>query len=252
MAPVMEEVPVSEEGPLRLATEEAARGLDWSVHLTGTGTRRWFEKAAEWGLLEALLESLRRARIVARGPKAAAVLRQFGLTPVWSPPGETSEEVKEGLLERVRPGERVAVQLYGEPVPGLTEALRGAGARVVEVAPYTWELPRSPQGRRAALSLVESLVRGDVQVLLVTSAPQARNLFILAGEAGLADELRAVLRDRVFVAAVGEVARAGLEVEGVEADLVASPPRLGSLLRAVAEARERVLAKNRRPGRARG
>ena len=56
VGPLLEEVPVEDEAPLRSATEEVLSApATWSVHLTGVGTRRWFARAAEWGFREQLL-----------------------------------------------------------------------------------------------------------------------------------------------------------------------------------------------------
>jgi hypothetical protein len=52
----------------------------------------------------------------------------------------------------------------------------------------------------------------------------------------------------VFLASVGSVASVSLEERGLAPGLVASPPRLGALLRSLAAAREQVLAKAGSPG----
>jgi uroporphyrinogen-III synthase len=125
-------------------------------------------------------------------------------------------------------------------VPELVDALVAAGSRVIEIAPYTWA-PVADRG--AAVRLVHALVSGEAQALLVTSAPQARFLFVVAKEVGAADALRAALRQRVFTAAVGSVAARGLGDQGVAADLVAKVGRVGHLVRELAAARERILEK---------
>src|SRR2546423_80533 len=74
VGPLLEEVPVEDEAPMRAATEEiVAAPATWSVHLTGVGTRRWLARAEAWGLRDPLLAGLAGARIVARGPHTSAV-----------------------------------------------------------------------------------------------------------------------------------------------------------------------------------
>jgi uroporphyrinogen-III synthase len=244
VAPLLEEVPVADEGPLRAATEGlVASGLAWSVHLTGVGTRRWLERAEAWGLLPPLLDRLRAARLVPRGQKAKAALARWGLEPAWIPEGETSAEIAGWLAPQLNGGETVAVQLSGEPARALTGALCSRGATVVEVAPYRWELPTDPSDRASAEALVTALTRGGAQALAITSAVQAAHLFAVGRSLGVEAELRAALVGQVFTAAVGEVARQGLEHEGVPVDLVASPARMGALIRALAGAADRIRAK---------
>ncbi|HEU5001414.1 MAG TPA: uroporphyrinogen-III synthase [Actinomycetota bacterium] len=244
VAPLLEEIPVEDEGPLRAATDAVlAAPATWSVHLTGVGTRAWFERAAGWGQLEALLGVLGAGQIVARGQKTSAALGERGLRPVWVPEGETSAEIAAGLGGRLTAADTVAIQLSGEPVRALSEAVAGAGARPIEVAPYRWSLPTDPADRERAEAFVRSLAAGGAQAIVVTSAVQATHLFAVARGLGVEEGLRRALTSRIFVAAVGGVARRGLEAEGVASDLVADPPRLGALLRALAAAAPAVRSK---------
>src|SRR5256886_13257179 len=203
VGPLLEEVPVQDEAPMRAATEEiVAAPATWSVHLTGVGTRRWLARAEAWGLRDPLLAVLAAARIVARGPKTSAALAEQGLQPAWIPPGETSGEIARWLAPQVGAADTVAVQLYGEPVPGLTATLRATGARLVEVAPYRWALPADAERREAAQPVLAAIAAAEVQALVVTSAVQATNLFAVARTLGLEPDPRRSLNERSFTAGV--------------------------------------------------
>jgi uroporphyrinogen-III synthase len=242
VGPALQEVPVEDEEPLRQATEEViASSLRWSVHLTGVGTRRWLARAEDWGRLEALLERLRSAYLIPRGGKATAALASYGLKGAWVPKGETTREITAWLTERIEVDDVLALQRHGEPVPALRNPLESAGARVIEVAPYRWDLP---DDRKPAERLVSALLQGDVHALVITSAPQIHHLFVLAKQRGVDKELRIALDEHIFIAAVGTVAGEGLESVGLKPDLVANPPRMGALMRALASAREGILTKS--------
>lgn len=245
VAPLLEEVPVEDEGPLLAATEAAiAAPARWSVHLTGVGTRRWFDRAAGWDLLDALLGVLGGAQVVARGAKTSGALAERGLRPAWVPEGETSAEIARWLGGRLSPGDTVVIQLSGEPVPALSAAVTAAGARAIEASPYRWSLPTDPADRERGEAFVRTLAGGGAQALLVTSAVQAAHLFEVARRLGLADAVRQSLTERMYVAAVGHVAQHGLAAEGVASDLVADPPRLGALVRALAAAAADIRSKS--------
>ena len=248
VAPLLEELPVPDEAPLRAATEAViASGTTWSVHLTGVGTRRWLERAESWGRLEDLLGALGSSGLIPRGQKAKAALRERGLSPAWVPEGETSSEIAAWLVPQLGQDDTVAVQLFGEPIPSLIEALEGTGATVIEVAPYCWALPDDTERRAQAERLVRALAGGEAEALAITSAVQATHLFAVARMLDLEAALRRSLVNRVFTAAVGEVARGGLEREEVPVDLVAHPARLGALVRSLAESAEQVRAKSAGP-----
>ncbi|HEX2259117.1 MAG TPA: uroporphyrinogen-III synthase, partial [Actinomycetota bacterium] len=176
VGPTVQEVAVADEGPLREATEEViASPLKWSVHLTGVGTRRWLNQADTWGLLNALLEKLGSASVIPRGNKAAAALAAYGLKGAWVPEGETSREIAAWLTDRLEPGDVVALQRHGEPVPRLRKPLEVAGARIIELIPYHWDLP---EDRGPAERLVSALIEGGAHALVITSAPQVRHMFV--------------------------------------------------------------------------
>lgn len=246
LGPTVEEVEVGDPALVLEATRDVIESpAAWSVHLTGVGTKRWFGIAKDHELLDPLLAALGRARVVARGQKASSALRSFGLEAEWVPEGETSREIAAWMQDKVAEGDVVAVQRHGERVPGLTDPLKQAGARVVELATYHWEIPAD---REPANHLVGELAAGRVHALVITSAPQLRNLFEVARDIGLEQGLQDALRNKVFLASVGSVASVSLEERGLAPGLVASPPRLGALVRSLAAAREQVLAKAGSPG----
>lgn len=241
VGPTVEEVEVRDPGPVVEATRRVIDApAAWSVHMTGVGTKRWFGIAEEHGLLEPLRSTLTKARVVARGQKASTALRGYGLTPEWLPPTETSREIAEWMRDKVVRGDLVALQRHGEPVPGLSAPLEEAGGRIVDIATYTWEIPAD---RRPAEELVAALVEGTVHALVITSAPQVRNLFRVAEDLGKDRELQQALLDRVYLASVGTVASIPLTERGLTPGLVAQPARFGALLRSLAAARSEVLAK---------
>ncbi len=238
VGPTVEEVEVQDPHPVVEATRELIdAGAGWSVHLTGVGTKRWFRIAEEHDLLEPLRSILLQARVVARGQKASTALRGYGLQPDWVPAGETSAEIADWMADKVRQDDVVALQRHGEPVPGLTDPLKAVGARVVEVSTYRWDIP---QDREPAEQLVRTIGTGGVHALVITSAPQLRNLFQVAENLEMADDLHHALETKVFLASVGSVASTALEERGLAPDLVAHPARLGALLRSLATARRQV------------
>lgn len=244
VGPTVQEVPVADEGPVVEATRHLiAAPATWVVHLTGVGTKRWLDIADRAGLHETLLNTLQSARLIPRGAKANTVLKANKLEAAWIPEGETSKEIADWLTPQINQGQTVGLQRHGEPVPGLTNVLHQAGANVIELATYRWEIP---EDRTPAEALVDALITGKASALVITSAPQVKNLFRVADDQGKRHALGAALRDGVYLAAVGTVAAAALRVEGLAPDLVANPPRMGALIRSLAGARAEVLEKTAR------
>jgi uroporphyrinogen-III synthase len=230
-APAIRIVPLSDDAELVAATREVmARPVDLVIATTGVGFRGWLEAADAWDL--PLVEHLRPARVMARGPKARGAIRGGGLIDAWSPESESSAEVLAHLLsgaEGPLEGRRIAVQLHGDPLPDLVAALRDAGAEVVTVPVYRWVLPEDVVPVRR---LVASIVAGTVDAVTFTSAPAASSLLTVAGELGQREALVDAMKDRVLAIAVGNVTAGPLEAAGIPTHQP-ERARLGALAREV-------------------
>jgi uroporphyrinogen-III synthase len=230
-APSIRIVPLSDDAELVAATREVlARPIDLVVATTGVGFRGWLEAADAWDL--PLVEHLRSARVLARGPKARGAIRGGGLVDAWSPESESSAEVLSHLLsgaEGSLEGRRIAVQLHGDPLAEFVAALRDAGAEVLTVPVYRWVLPEDVAPVRR---LVATVVAGGVDAVTFTSAPAAASLLSVADELGLRADLVAALNDRVLAIAVGPVTAGPLDAAGIPS-CQPERARLGALAREV-------------------
>jgi uroporphyrinogen-III synthase len=229
-APTITIVPLGDDQALHAATE-ACVGLapDIVIATTGIGFRGWLEAAEGWGMGDTLRAALNRARLIARGAKPCGAIRAADLREDWSAVTESSEEILERLLEQGIAGRRIAVQLHGGPQAGFTDALRAAGAAVVEVPVYRWTLPPDVAPVRR---LVGQLTAGQVDAVTFTSAPAVQALLEIAGDS--ADEVLDRFRGPTMAACVGPVTAAPL----VEQDVPVVTPlrsRLGALVKVVTD-----------------
>jgi uroporphyrinogen-III synthase len=230
LAPAIRIVPLADDTELLHATQRCLDApVDVAVATTGIGFRGWMEAADGWGLGERLVTTLGAARLLARGPKVRGAIRAAGLVEAWSPESESSSEVLDHLLGTDLDGLRVAVQLHGEPLPDFVEALRLAGAEVVEVPVYRWTLPEdvAPLYR-----LVEQILTRQVDAVTFTSAPAVASLLAVAEGQSSREDLVAALRTGVTAVCVGPVTAAPLERLGVST-VQPARARLGALVREV-------------------
>lgn len=196
---------------------------------TGVGLKALLSDADALGRKPELLALLRRATTVCRGPKPGAALRQEGLEAsikVGEP--HTTRELLAALEAVELRGRPVVLVHYGERNVPLVEALTGRAARLLELLVYEWSLPED-LGPLAAL--VDDLIAGAVQAVAFTSQVQVRHLFHVANLAERAEALRAALKDRAVVAAVGPTCAQALVEAGVEPQVVPVHPKMGPMVR---------------------
>ncbi|MCH5645050.1 uroporphyrinogen-III synthase [Gordonia sp. ABSL49_1] len=213
-APTIRILPLADDTELeRVTAELIAHPADIMVATTGIGFRGWVEAAEGWGNAEDVLEALGKSRLIARGPKAKGAIRAAGLREEWSPESESSSEVLDRLLDEGVDGVRIAVQLHGatsewEPLPDFCTVLRAAGAEVVAIPVYRWNMHPDVD---AIDKMIWSVLRADLDAITFTSAPAAASILTRAKELGKLQQFVHALRTAVPVMCVGSVTASPLE-----------------------------------------
>jgi uroporphyrinogen-III synthase len=244
-APALREIPL-ESNPEALALADALKrgAFDIVILLTGVGTRVLLDVVQTMSSRDEFVASLARTKVIPRGPKPLAVLRELKITPwITVPEPNTWRELLVALDQKVGSlhGQRIAVQEYGKPNDELLSALAARGASVTSVPVYRWALPDDVEPLRSA---VNAIVGGDLDVVLFTTSVQIVHLIQVAESMGQADGVRDALR-RMVVASIGPTCTEELRNQGIAADLEASHPKMGFLVREAAERSRDLLSKKR-------
>jgi uroporphyrinogen-III synthase len=237
-APSMREVPLESNTQTVDFADRLVRGeFDLVILLTGVGTRALLQVVEHVrGSRDAFVAALARTRVVARGPKPMAVLRELQV-PAWAivPEPNTWRELLATLDGRASEfslkGARVAVQEYGASNPDLLGGLEARGAVVTAVPVYQWALPEDLGPLRDA---VQAIAGGRVDVVMFTTATQVHHLLQVAASMGLDVSVRQALA-RVVVASIGPTTTAELREQGIQVDLEPSHPKMGFLAREASE-----------------
>lgn len=232
-APALSMAPNEDDAALLARTRELiAHPPDVVVVTTGVGFRGWVEAATVHGLGDALLGSLRSARVVARGPKARGAIQAAGLRADWVAESETSGEIADVLLSEGVDGLRIAVQHHGAGADGLDTLFTQAGADVVSLVVYRWGPPPDVGALRAS---VHAAAAGEIDAVVFTSAPGAEAWLAAAESEGVGGAVVSrCVSGAMIAAAVGPVTARPLELRGV-APLQPDRGRLGALVRTLIE-----------------
>ena len=248
VAPSMREVPIeSNAEAVRFIDDLIAGEFDVVILLTGVGSRVLLDIVQRvQGTRKRLIEALKEAVVVCRGPKPLAVMREIDV-PVFltAPEPNTWRELLAALDERKSElsldGLNVAVQEYGASNPDLLAGLESRGAKVTPVPVYQWALPEDVEPLRKA---ARAIAEGELDVVLFTTATQAVHLMKVAAELRLADRVLAGLQ-RMVVGSIGPTTSEELRQRGIPIDLESSHPKMGYLVREAAEQAADVLRAKR-------
>ena len=250
VAPAIREVALeSNKEALAFARGLRAGDFDMVIFLTGVGARALLGVVETSYRREEYIAALQRVKIVARGPKPVAALRELAVTPsITVPEPNTWREILRALDEagnsavelRLR-GARVAVQEYGISNSELMAGLEERGARVTRVPVYRWALPEDLAPLRAA---VKALAGGEIDVALFTTGVQVAHLFQVAAEMNLKESVRRGFH-HTLVASIGPTTSEELQRQGIRADLEPSHPKMGFLVKETAEQAAELLRRKR-------
>lgn len=229
VSPSMREVPIE---PNREAIDFAYRLMTGHVHvvilMTGVGFR-YLLRAIERHLDQRrFLDSLSDIVTICRGPKPAAAMREFGLTPTHRvPEPNTWRELLQTIDSEVSIANQViGLQEYGITNASLVAGLEARGATVEPVRVYGWEFPEETGPLQ---DNVRAIASGQRDMLLLTSAHQVVNLLRMAERMNMVEELRDGLR-RTVIASIGPTTSQMLEECDIHVDMEPSHPKMGHLV----------------------
>jgi uroporphyrinogen-III synthase len=246
VVPAMREAKLeSNQAALDFAAKLMRGEIDVVIFLTGVGVRALLDIVETRYDREAFLEALRAAKVVTRGAKPEAVLRELKVRPVATAAEPTTwHELLVAIDHYFGDSlkmQRVALQEYGASNPELLAELTERSASLIKVPVYQWALPHDLQPLREC---VQGLAHARVDIIVFTTAVQVIHLMLVAHEMNFVAELMAGLRS-VVVVSVGPTTTAELLHYGITPDFEPSRPKMGFLINEAAQYSAQVLRKKR-------
>ena len=253
VAPAMREIPLeSNTEALEFARTLYSEGFDVVIFLTGVGARFLVKVAESIDFREQFVAGLRRAAVVARGPKPVAALKELGVPVTLAvPEPNTWRDLLHALDEKrdalPLAGRRVAVQEYGSSNAELIAGLQKRGAVITRVPVYQWALPEDTGPLRNAAHAIAS---GEIDIALFTTSVQVAHLLRIAEEMNLESRLRLGF-ERVVVGSIGPITSEELREHGLSVDFEPKHPKMGFLVNEAAQRGAAIVEKKRgaRPSR---
>ncbi len=244
VAPSMREVPLEDTKEAFDFAERLFNGeLEIVILLTGVGTRTLRDAIITKYPIEQFLDALKKVKIVARGPKPVAALREMGLQPfLLVPEPNTWRDILLTIDNELPVKDKsVAIQEYGISNPELVSGLIDRGAIVTTVPIYRWALPEDVVPLKNAIKLISN---GEADISLFTSSQQVHNLIHVASGDGMEETLRNGFKSTA-IGSIGPTTSETLLASGFSVDYEPNSPKMGNLVREMARRGEALLRKKR-------
>ena len=244
VAPTLVEVPLEQNTEAFAFADRLYAGeFDMVIFLTGVGTKFLHKVLATRDSEARFPEALRKLAVVVRGPKPAAVMREWKVPIAVSvPEPNTWRELLAAL--QTRPEKSVALQEYGRTNRELVDGLVAQGRTVTRVPVYQWRLPSDTAQLSEAL---DSLLKGNFEVSLFTNGVQVEHFLEFAAQQGKGEAARDALK-HTLVASIGPTCTESLHDCGISPDLEPSHPKMGILVHETAARFATLHSEPRPPG----
>lgn len=227
--PLQETIKCSAEDMKPAIDSFIADGADWTVFTTGIGAAAVFEAAEELGLAEPFRKAAAASNIATRGYKTVQELKKYGLAPSLEDGDGTNAGLLAAFEETDLSGQRVFLQLHGEPVPALENGFTRKGAELTYILPYKTTVPQPDM----VTALVHEVLDGEIDAVLFTATPQVRVLFQEAEKLGAAGRLAEAFNTKAVAGSVGKVTTGTLHEYGVTRVVAPEHERMGALVVAI-------------------
>ena len=244
VSPSMREVPIEKNADaIHMAQELMTGHIDVVLVMTGVGLKHW-RSAIEKHIDEnRFVNSLKDAITIVRGPKPAAVLKEWGIQATYriAAPNTWRE-----ILDAIDGGisvtnQRVCLQEYGKANVSLIAGLEARGAKVFPLRVYQWAFPEDTS---LLEQNVQRLASRQLDIVMFTSAHQVNNVIRMAEQLGVKEAMLDSL-NHMLVASIGPTTSEMLNDHDMLVDFEPSHPKLGHLVSETAAQCHRLLAAKR-------
>jgi uroporphyrinogen-III synthase len=241
------------EGPNEGVTEFinmiTKQNVDYAVFMTGPGVFSLMSIAKRLGLEEKLIDSLSQIGIFARSLKPAMALKKYGIKVSMIPEENTVKGLSRLLLTKGVTGKRIAILWHGDSQQQLRNELYKAGAEsVIEASTYRYSLELNKGGasilnsmgfnyvtpsKEKVVNLIDNIIASNIDAITFTSPPSVHDLFKIAHDYDVAEELRNSLNANVVIVAVGPSTKQALGENGVFVDVMPNIFKMGPMVKAL-------------------
>lgn len=235
VAPSMREIPLEEHHEaIQFADRLLAGEFEIVIFMTGVGAKALLSAIEMKYDRERVLNELRQRTIIVRGPKPAAVLKEWKVPFAYRVHEPNTWRELVNMIAGVPipvAGSSVAIQEYGKTNTELISELKKMGATVSAVPVYRWALPEDTKPMEQA---IREILAGSFDAILLTSAQQIVHVLQVAEQLDIRSEFRQALKATAVIS-IGPTCTETVTGLGIPVMLEPLHPKMGHLVRATSD-----------------
>lgn len=216
--PAIEIKGLSNPEPMKkFVTELTAETVDYVILMSTNGVKYLFGAAQEINQTRQLYEGLKRACVIAVGPKTAEAMREYNVRVDMMPEKYSSDGLLEALKGTDLKGKKIRIPRTSNATPTLTNQLKAQGADVEEIHIYESGLPVDEELKT---KFYTDLTNGHINAILFGSGLSAKNIFRMLTEKASMALLRQTIAQKVTVVAIGPTTAEALRELEIKVDVI--------------------------------
>jgi uroporphyrinogen-III synthase len=197
--------------------ELTAGTVDYVILMSTNGVKYLFSAADEVKQTKQLQEGLKKACVIAVGPKTAEAIQEYKVRIDMVPEKYSSEGLLEALKGTDLKGKKIRIPRTSNATPTLTNQLRERGADVEEI--YVYE-SGCPVDEELKIKFYTDLINGEIKAILFGSGLSVKNIFKMLTEKAPMSFLRQVITQHVTIIAIGPTTAQALHELQIKVDVI--------------------------------
>lgn len=211
-------VPIVNE--IKIAMQRISDGqADIIIFMSKNGVQSFLSISDKLGLNNKVMKSLEKMKVVSIGSKTKKLIEEKGIHVDITPDDHTSLGLADALSKLDMQKKIIAIPRTDKPTNYLNKSIQGKYKELIQFPVYE---TRIPSDQTEVLELIKDILANKEDIITFTSSATARNLFLIAEENELADNLKKAINDQLLVVSIGPVTKKTLEDIGVKVQVTPS------------------------------
>lgn len=209
------EIPIVNE--VKLAIQRISDGqADIIIFMSKNGVQSFLSISEKVGLKDKIKKALEKMMVVSIGSKTKKLIEENGIHVDITPDDHSSLGLANALSKLDIQKKIIAIPRTDKPTDYLNKSIRGKYKELIQFPVYE---TRIPTDQTEVLELIKDILESKEDIITFTSSATARNLFQIAKENGLEDNLKKAVNDQLLVVSIGPVTTKTLEDLGIKVQI---------------------------------